>query len=68
VADRNSDMTSNAIDAAYMWHMQTLFALMAKHVEGGHVDQGRAAFRKALAAAQQTRAEMQAIAQESLCP
>lgn len=68
MADRNVSMTEGAIDAAYTWHMQSLFALTAKQIEGGHVDDARKAFRKALAAAQQTRAEMLLIAKESLCP
>lgn len=61
-------LTAEAIDKAYEWHMRTLFQLTAKQIEGGHVDNARVSFRKALAAAQQTRAEMQSIAQESMCP
>ena len=44
--------------------MKGLFNTMAKHFTGGHVDQGRAQFRKDLPIALQVRSEMRAIAEE----
>lgn len=63
-----NDLTGAAIDRAYEWHIRTLFQLAAKQIEGNHVADARVTIRKQLAAAQQTRAEMQLIANESLCP
>lgn len=46
--------------------MKVLFATMLRHIAGGHVDAGRAQFRKDLAVATQVRSEMRAIAEEAL--
>lgn len=60
----SNSFVKQSIDDAFREHMKSLFANLAKHIEGGHIDQGRTAFRKALAAANQARTEMRAIVEE----
>ncbi len=59
-----SEPVSRAIDEAFEDYMKGLFNTMARHVAGGHLDTGRAQFRKDLAVAMQTRSEMRAIAED----
>jgi hypothetical protein len=59
-----NEPVARAIDEAFEDHMKGLFTSLARHLEGGHNDVGRAEFRKKLAVALQTRSEMLAIANE----
>ena len=59
-----SEPVSRAIDEAFEDYMKGLFNKMARHIEGGHIDQARTQFRKDLAVANQVRSEMRAIAED----
>lgn len=58
------DKVRIAIDTALDAYMTTLFATIARHIEGGHVNEARAAARKGLKVARDTHSEMTAIASE----
>lgn len=56
---------NDAIDAAFVDHVKTLFAGFVRHLSQGAADVARSEFRKGLAVANQARSEMEAIAGEN---
>lgn len=61
----NTEKMSVAIDAALDSFMVALFEKVARHIEGGHIQEARAAARKGLQVARDTHSEMTAIASEA---
>lgn len=59
------DKVRVAIDTALDAYMTTLFATIARHIEGGHITEARATARRGLQVARDTHSEMTAIASES---